>query len=100
MDNWPAVVEVRPEAEVKEQPAWEQSCGDAYERARLAHADRGFMVKNTVGPERPKVVEPPIPAGPDGRPDTEANVFVCPNCSIKFKSLVACRSHQRVEHGT
>ena len=103
MEEWPncrPAQEAR-ETTAKQQVPWEESCGDAYKRAMAAHRPvGGFQVKDTVGPDRPKVQEPPVPQDRDGRPDSKANVFLCPTCGQRFPKVQACREHQRIEHGT
>jgi hypothetical protein len=100
MSEWPgAVVAREPETEVQRKP-WEEKMGDVFVRAKAEHAAKGFQVKDTVGPDRPAVVEPEIPSDANGKQDEKANVFPCPTCLVEYNSVVACRKHQRDEHGT
>jgi len=98
--EWPnAKIAVSEEAIAAAEP-WENGYPDVLARARAEHSAKGFQVKDTVGPRRPKVKEPPIPKDMQGKPDEKANVFVCPNCVAQFTTLLVCREHQKSEHGT
>jgi hypothetical protein len=100
---WPSARLALPaEAALPQQP-WENNFPDAVERARQVHGDKGFQVKDTVGPDRPELkIDERMGATRDGKQvgDGEGNVFPCPTCVQPFKSLKACREHQRLEHGT
>jgi hypothetical protein len=98
--EWPnAKIAVDERVQAPAEP-WEAKMGDAFERAKVAHNIDLSKPKDTVGPKRPEVKEPPIPKDENGQPDPSANKFVCPTCVAEFPSVKMCREHQRVEHGT
>lgn len=78
---------------------WERRYPNAYAAAKAQHGADGFQVKDTVGPDRPKVVDPPVPSGEDGKPDVKANKFVCPQCLMEFGSHKVKCEHMKSEHG-
>lgn len=101
MAVWPMAKIARAAEDIKPPAPWEEQYPDAVSRAKSEHAGKGFVVKDTVGPDRPEVKET---GGTDRNGeqvgDQEGNKHVCPTCTIEFTSLTACRNHQKVEHGT
>ena len=83
---------------------WEQNTGALWERLKVEFPHIGRQQKETVGPDRPEVIEPAQPVdaydGSGKLIESKANVHACPEdgCGKKFTLLRACRSHQTKMH--
>ena len=89
--SWPDAMPISPSADVGGRTeCWEEKCGPIFEKAKIEFNIK--PIKQTVGPDRLEVVEPPQPI------DGEKNFHACPQCGQEFETLQGCRLHQKKIH--
>jgi len=83
---------------------WEHSAGPTWEKAKQEFRlmEHSISPAMTVGPDRPAVVEPPIPKDAIDEHgnviESKLNTHVCNICERPYKLLGHLRNHQRKEH--